>query len=129
MPSQTPIPIVTKRPLFVSFRMRKSILSILPTLLLPLLLVACATQHIDWNTRVGHYTYDDAIKELGVPDRYATLSDGSIVAEWLQGRGRAYANSYPSRFQTMDIIKFPDSYLRLIFSPDLQLQKAGKFAR
>lgn len=110
--------------------MRKSILSILPTLLLPLLLVACATQRIDWNTRVGHYTYDDAIRELGVPDRYATLSDGSIVAEWLQARGMAYANSYGFyRSRTIDVTQFPDRYLRLIFSPDLQLQKAEKFAR
>lgn len=81
---------------------------------------------------MGQFTYDDAIKELGVPDRSATLSDGTIVAEWLQARGQAYANGFAfprSRFQTYDFTQFPDRYLRLVFSPDLQLVKAEKFAR
>jgi spermidine/putrescine transport system substrate-binding protein len=48
------------------------------------LVVGCATTKIDWNSRIGQYTYDEAIAELGVPDRHAQLTDGSIVAEWLQ---------------------------------------------
>ena len=40
----------------------------IPTLFALLLLVlsGCATTKIDWNSRVGNYTYDNAIAELGV---------------------------------------------------------------
>jgi hypothetical protein len=92
----------------------------------------CATTKIDWNSRVGVYSYDDAISELGVPDRQATLSDGSIVGEWLQYRGGAYGTSHYSRwsrFQSYDVHEFPDRYLRLTFGPDKLLTRAGTFAR
>jgi hypothetical protein len=43
----------------------------------------CATTpRIDWASRVGHYTYDQAVMELGPPDKSAQLSDGTLVAEW-----------------------------------------------
>jgi hypothetical protein len=95
-------------------------------------LAGCATTKIDWNSRVGLYSYDDAISELGVPDRQATLSDGSIVGEWLQYRGGAYGTTHYSRwsrFQTYDVHEFPDRYLRLTFGPDKLLRQAGTFAR
>lgn len=97
-----------------------------------LLAVGCATTRIDWNSRVGQYSYDDAVTEMGVPDRQATLSDGSIVAEWLERRGGAYGTSYHSRysrFQTYDVHEFPDRFLRLTFGPDRLLSRAGNFAR
>ncbi|HEV8542574.1 MAG TPA: hypothetical protein VGR78_09295 [Verrucomicrobiae bacterium] len=95
-------------------------------------LTGCATNRIDWNTRVGHYTYDQAIRELGVPDRSATLSDGTAVGEWLQRRGGAYGTTSGfgyHHFGSYDIYQFPDSYLRLVFGPDGQLQKVERFAR
>ncbi len=105
---------------------------ILPFLfLLVLFLTGCATK-IDWSSRVGRYNYDDAIRELGVPDRSAMLSDGSTVAEWLRRRGGAYGTVHGfgySRLDTFDINQFPDSYVRLIFGPDHQLVKAENFAR
>jgi hypothetical protein len=97
-----------------------------------LIFAGCATPGIDWNTRIGAYTYDDAITELGVPDRSATLSDGSLVAEWLQARGQAFATSYGfshSRFRSYDVTQFPDQYLRLVFAPDHRLRQAETFAR
>jgi hypothetical protein len=43
----------------------------------------CATRPpIDWDSRVGHYTYDQAVTELGPPDRQARLSDGKAVYKW-----------------------------------------------
>jgi hypothetical protein len=43
----------------------------------------CATRPpIDWDSRVGHYTYDQALAELGPPDRQARLSDGKAVYKW-----------------------------------------------
>ena len=46
----------------------------------------CATKpKADWNARVGNYTFDQAVIELGPPDRQSTLSDGRKVAEWVTG--------------------------------------------
>jgi hypothetical protein len=57
------------------------------TALCVLLLAACATKpRIDWNTRVGSYTHDQAVLELGPPDKEAKLSDGTTVAEWVLSR-------------------------------------------
>jgi hypothetical protein len=45
--------------------------------------VGCATTpKIDWDARLGVYTYDQAVLELGPPDRATQLSDGTTVAEW-----------------------------------------------
>ena len=43
----------------------------------------CATARVDWNSRIGHYTFDQAVIELGPPDKQARLSDGRNVAEWV----------------------------------------------
>lgn len=55
--------------------------------LLLTLVGGCASQRIDWASRVGGYTRDDAIREFGPPEKSATLSDGSMVADWLETRG------------------------------------------
>jgi hypothetical protein len=50
-------------------------------------LAGCTTRPpIDWNNRVGHYTYDQAMAELGPPDRQARLSDGKAVYKWFVQR-------------------------------------------
>jgi hypothetical protein len=48
-----------------------------------MLFAGCATSRIDWNARLGHYTYDQAVMEFGPPDSQARLSDGRLVAEWI----------------------------------------------
>ena len=51
--------------------------------LLAAFLTGCAsTPPIDWNSRVGHYTYDQAVAEFGTPSRQAKLSDGESVYKW-----------------------------------------------
>jgi hypothetical protein len=49
----------------------------------------CATAPpVDWNSRVGNYTYNQAVHELGPPNRQARLSNGSMVFKWfLQPNG------------------------------------------
>jgi hypothetical protein len=44
------------------------------------------TKPVDWNSRVGNYTFDQAVTELGPPDKQAKLSDGKTVAEWITRR-------------------------------------------
>jgi len=65
-----------------------------------LLLPGCkSTPRVDWNTRIGTYTFDRAVTELGPPDKSAKLSDGKTVAEWVKharsglsfGLGTGYA--------------------------------------
>jgi hypothetical protein len=49
--------------------------------------VGCkSTPKVDWNSRVGNYTFDQAVAEMGPPDKSSKLSDGSLVAEWAVGR-------------------------------------------
>jgi hypothetical protein len=60
-------------------------------LLLPLalsLLGSCATTpRVDWNARVGNFSYDEAVRELGPPDKSARLTEGGLVAEWFSRPG------------------------------------------
>ena len=43
----------------------------------------CAsTPKVDWDSRVGQFTYDESVKELGPPDRSAQTGDGTTVADW-----------------------------------------------
>ena len=95
--------------------------------------IGCATpSKVDWQSRVGSYSYDAAVRELGVPDRETTLGDGSRVAEWLTSRGSYYgtANYFNgAHFQQFDMDKFPDRFVRLTFNAKgilTQAQKAYK---
>jgi uncharacterized membrane protein YgcG len=42
-----------------------------------------STPPIDWNSRIGTYTYDQAVTDLGPPDKQAKLDNGQTVAEWI----------------------------------------------
>jgi hypothetical protein len=47
-------------------------------------LVGCAsTPPVDWTARMGEYTYDQAVVELGPPTKQAKLADGRTVADWV----------------------------------------------
>jgi hypothetical protein len=66
-----------------------------------LLGAGCATK-VDWNSRIGVYTHDQAVAEMGPPDKSAKLTDGSMVAEWLSYRSGGYSQvhavgGYPYR--------------------------------
>ncbi len=110
-------------------------------LLLLLFLAGCATTpKIDWASRVGNYTYEQAILEFGPPDKNAKLADGTVVAEWLTRRGYVYSYAPAYRYHPwyygpmyqptyIDTYGTPDVFLRLIFSPDGRLQDYKKIER
>jgi len=109
-------------------------------LLLICLLAGCATApKTDWASRVGQYTFDQAVIELGPPDKQAKLGDGTVVAEWMTRRGYArghpvygygYAGWYHDPFYASYIETYsPDYFLRLTFGPDGRLKAWKKFAR
>jgi hypothetical protein len=101
-------------------------------LLTLLLLTGCTTTKIDWKARVGNYTYDQAVLELGPPDKSATLADGTVVADWLTRRAQTVISpapyylprgSYFGPFTPMPTeTYFPARYLRLIFDADRKLK-------
>ena len=46
-------------------------------------ITGCATtQPVDWGSRVGHYTYAQAVNELGPPNRQVRLSNGKTEFRW-----------------------------------------------
>lgn len=100
-------------------------------------LAGCATHKIDWAGRIGNYTFDQAVIELGPPDKQAKLSDGSLVADWLTRRGRnaIYATGYygttgwPGYAPVYVGPGTPDFFLRLNFAANGQLTAWDKFAR
>jgi hypothetical protein len=102
------------------------------TSLLALFLTACATTKIDWQSRVGNYSYDQAVLEFGPPDKDATLKDGTRVAEWLTSHGRArpgMATYLGGGLVHVSNDVGPDYYLRLTFAPSGQLQSFRKYAK
>lgn len=96
-----------------------------------LFLTACATSNNQWNSRIGAYTYSDAVREMGPPSISITQNDGSITAEWLRLRGgtqvvRAFPYSrrpYDTTPSAYHLHRTPDSYLRLTFGPDQTLAR------
>ena len=89
-------------------------------------LAGCATPRVDWNARVGHYTYDQAVTELGPPDKQAKLADGSVVGEWLINRGITYIYGTPGPYgyyygAPATAQTTPSRFLRLTFGADGQL--------
>ena len=46
-------------------------------------LAGCTTTRtVDWNSRVGHYTYNQALSDFGLPNRQIKLSDGQVESKW-----------------------------------------------
>jgi hypothetical protein len=108
------------------------------------LLAGCAsTPKADWNSRIGTYTYDQAVVELGPPDKTAELSDGSTMADWIKRRssGTGVSIGFGTGFYrgsrgsgagvgtgvgVGQTIGGGDSYLRLIFGKDGFLQRWEK---
>ena len=57
-------------------------------LLVAAFLSGCVTAPpVDWNSRVGHYTYAQAVSELGPPNRQSRLSNGATVLKWFRPPG------------------------------------------
>lgn len=106
-----------------------------------LMLTGCTTWKVNWANRVGAYTFDQAVLELGPPDKQALLQDGTRVAEWLTRRGQPQSHPafgyygyrpwgfYDPAFPSYVEFSTPDYWLRLTFSTDGTLQAWKRFAR
>ena len=123
------------------------------SLLIAFLFAGCqTTPKVDWESRVGEWTYNDVIKDMGPADKRETLSDGTKVAEWLLQKGTtvpmyevvgyyddffypnfpAYNRSLirPRSFQAYRAdVHFPDRSVRMVFKPDGKLEKVRYFSQ
>ena len=95
-------------------------------------LAGCASSpKVDWNSRIGTYTYDQAVVDLGPPDKTAQLSDGTTVADWITHRHGGLSFGVGTGFFSGGgtavgtgvgtSTGFPDHLLRLTFGPDGKL--------
>ncbi|MCU0786722.1 MAG: hypothetical protein MUC91_00790 [Verrucomicrobia bacterium] len=96
-----------------------------------LTLIGCTTtSSAKWDDRVGTYTWDEAVAELGEPTRVSNLAGGVKVGEWITTRGLTGPTENPPPLYTRDEIitpnetrgwSAPDKVLRLMFTPDGKL--------
>ncbi len=49
-------------------------------------LAGCATSQPDWKNRIGSYSYDQAIVDMGPPDNAMNFADGTVIAKWYSSR-------------------------------------------
>ncbi len=87
---------------------------------------------------MGHYTFEQAVEELGPPVASTPLQDGTRVADWFLkagpqisfGLGTGAFGPHGS-VGVGQSVALPRSgqYLRLVFGPDGQLQRWEKFRR
>ena len=108
-------------------------------LLVLVLFAGCLSKKVDWQALVGHYTRDQAITDLGPPDKTAKLTDGTVVDEWLTQSSRVMTAPEPyflppgSYFGPSTPVYtesyVPAYYLRLTFSPNGKLKAWKTFAK
>jgi hypothetical protein len=102
-------------------------------------LISCAsTPKVDWNSRVGNFTFDQAVLEIGPPERSSELSDGSKVAEWFVRAGSSMSfgvgTGYYGGSSSVGVGQTVSSgrsghYLRLTFDPEGVLTAWERFRR
>jgi hypothetical protein len=98
--------------------------------LLVLLFAGCASNKVNWDTRVGNYTYDQALAEFGPPAKMSMLSDQSKIAEWrTQPRSRMSVGTgigSAGAGVSAPVAGGGVPALRLTFGPDGILKSWGK---
>jgi hypothetical protein len=102
-------------------------------------LTGCQTAKVDWQSRVGTYSYDQAVIELGPPDKSSKLTDGTLIAEWIESRSSGgitfgIGTGYSSRHTAVGVGQTIGSsssarLLRLTFAPDGQLTGFSRYRR
>ena len=102
-------------------------------LLFSCLFVGCASSsRVNWDSRIGNFSYDQAVAEKGPPDKSTRLNDGSTVAEWFIKHGSSFSFGVGTGFysggsvvgvgQTVGTVPSGE-YLRLTFGPDGKLTR------
>ena len=108
-------------------------------LMLGLLVTGCASKpKVDWDSRIGNFTYDQAVLELGPPAANTRLDDGTIVADWFLKYGSQFSFGIGTGFSSggggvgvgQSVSTTPAGhYLRLVFAPDGKLRQWQKITK
>jgi hypothetical protein len=95
------------------------------------LLTGCrTTKEVNWISRIGTYTFDQAVIELGPPDKQTTLGDGMLVAQWITHRSGGASFGVGTGFYTGGVgvgvsrsvgSGYRDKILTLTFGADRKL--------
>lgn len=110
----------------------------LSSLVAVFLWTGCATEKVDWKTRIGNYTYDQAVKEYGPPDHREKLTDGTVVADWEVRESHTVVMPHPNltppdglgpAMPGYSSTYVPSYYMRLTFGPDDHLQSYKDFTK
>ena len=106
-------------------------LVIATALLAVLLSSGCSTTSgVNWDDRVGVYTYEAALAEFGMPTSLTEMQGGVKAAEWVTSRTGLSATPEPppayTRGETLTPnmtygSSAPNKVLRLMFTPDGKL--------
>ena len=100
------------------------------------LITGCqTTKPIDWNSRIGPYTFDPAVTDSGPPAKQTTLSDGKLVAQWITHRNGGASFGVGTGFYTGGVgvgvghttgSAYPDRILTLTFGTNQVLAAYSK---
>ncbi|HTR41031.1 MAG TPA: hypothetical protein VMH87_05400 [Pseudomonadales bacterium] len=102
--------------------------------------IGCVTP-INWQARVGVYTFDQAVADYGPPMASATLSDRSTVCDWMTRSGSVVVNPGPypypyygrgyggPAYGGYTATTFPARFLRLTFAPDGKLKAWKEYSK
>ena len=109
-----------------------------------LFLAGCATP-IDWNSRIGVYTYNQAVMDYGPPMTMTRLKDGSTIADWMTKRSTVVVQPAPYFYgpgpyyrggyygygpaTTGSTSYFPAQFLRLEFDANNRLKAWKKYSK
>jgi hypothetical protein len=112
---------------------------ILTSILFGLFLAGCATNEpspVDWNSRIGNFTFDQAKTELGAPNQSHNQPGGGTVAEWITRRNVGGSGMEPLHAGGVDqssgqvLSSLPkNEYLVLSFDPTGKLIKWQRVVR
>ena len=61
-----------------------------------------ALQQVDWDRRIGQFSYGQAVAELGRPDGETKLSGGMRRVEWITNTGISTGRAGRGRYPTPD---------------------------
>jgi hypothetical protein len=92
------------------------------------------TPAVDWNSRVGVYTFNQAVADMGPPAKQSKLSDAKTVDQWitLHGSNGVFTgggfnnNNYGMGAGQTIAQSYKDHVLELTFGPDGKLVSWAK---
>ena len=103
-------------PMNASFRSR-ALAAVAPVLVV--LAAGCASDRVNWDSRIGSYTYAEAVKQYGQPNEVDPLPEGGRVAYWVLPD----AASYSFKFQLPD---FQGNQVASVGAPSSAMPAGGR---